>query len=40
MNGHSDYVRFTPESGHQIADVRFLAFYVLCGWLPDCKDYI
>jgi hypothetical protein len=28
MNRHSDYVRFTPESGHEIADVRFLPFYV------------
>ena len=28
MNGHSDYVRFTPETGHAITDVRFSAFYV------------
>ncbi len=28
MNERLDYVRFTPESGHQITDVRFFADYV------------
>ena len=28
MNGRSDYVRFTPESGHAITDVRFTVDFV------------
>ncbi len=28
MNGHSDYVRFTPESGRKITDVRLTPVFV------------
>ena len=28
LNKRSDYVRFTPESGHAITDVRFSTDYV------------
>ena len=28
------------EVSEDAYDVRFLADFVLCGWLPDCKDFV
>ena len=38
IDGHSDYVRFTPESRHQITDVRFLVFMSVIGGTADIKS--
>ena len=35
IDERSDYIRFTPESGHEITDVRFLLITSVIGGKPD-----